>query len=192
MKAQYQKEAKKADLNPVMWNKAADDWAATAWYTLADGTKAIKKFTYGMTRASLQDGPGANAMWNITNVTRSDRRYLYTTDMWAKAMSMDKDVISYIKQNGKQSGSILHPYYGNGTDEDISKNVNMLLGLNAKSDADAYKKHFVHGLAPWSGCPGCTWSRQPCRTTRQESLHGNRLYKLSPSVMEDRKRQLLG
>ena len=150
MKAQYQKEAKKADLNPAMWNKVADDWAATAWYTLADGTKAIKKFTYGMTRASLQDGPGANAMWNITNVTRSDRRYLYTTDMWAKAMSMDKDVISYIKRNGKQSGSILHPYYGNGTDEDISKNVNMLLGLNAKSDADAYKKHFVDN-GPFAG-----------------------------------------
>jgi hypothetical protein len=62
---------------------------STAWYTLADGTKKVKKFTYAMTRASLQDGPGANAIWNITNVTRSDRHYLYTTPAWAKYQSED-------------------------------------------------------------------------------------------------------
>lgn len=53
MKKVYQEEAKYVDLNPGMWDKAANDWASTAWYTLADGTKRVKKFTYAMTRASL-------------------------------------------------------------------------------------------------------------------------------------------
>ena len=57
-------------LNPNIWDAEAGDWATGAWYTLADGTKAVKKFTYAMTRASLQDGAGANAIWNITNVSR--------------------------------------------------------------------------------------------------------------------------
>ncbi len=39
--------------------------------------KAIRRFTYALRRACLQDGPGANAIWNITNVTRPDRRYHY-------------------------------------------------------------------------------------------------------------------
>ena len=93
MKAQYQQEASHGvQLNPAIWDTANNDWASTAWYTLADGTKMIKKFTYAMTRASLQDGAGANAIWNITNVSRSDRPKLYTTAAWAQAMSEDADV----------------------------------------------------------------------------------------------------
>ena len=71
----------------------------------------IKRFTYAMTRGSLQDGAGSNAIWNITNVTRSDRHFLYTTPAWAKAQSEDKEVISYIKEHGESPLSILHPYY---------------------------------------------------------------------------------
>lgn len=52
-----------------------------------------------MTRGSLQDGPGANAIWNITNVTRQDRPCLYTTTPWAKAMSENTDVIAAIKKD---------------------------------------------------------------------------------------------
>ena len=96
MKAQYQQEASHGvQLNPAIWDTANNDWASTAWYTLADGTKQVKKFTYAMTRASLQDGAGANAIWNITNVSRSDRPKLYTTAAWAQAMSEDADVIAH-------------------------------------------------------------------------------------------------
>ena len=45
LKKQYQEEAKYIELNPSMWDKAANDWASTAYYTnwtspgaLADGT----------------------------------------------------------------------------------------------------------------------------------------------------------
>lgn len=144
MKAQYASEASHGvKLNPGMWDAAANDWASSAWYTLADGTKRIKKFTYAMTRASLQDGAGANAMWNITNVTRSDRHYLYTTKAWAKAMSENKDVIAAIKAEGASEKSLLHPYYADGTDEGIAERVELLLGLNSKADAPVYEKYFT-------------------------------------------------
>ncbi len=152
MKAQYQKEAAVGvELNENMWNKAANDWASSAWYSLADGTKKIKKFTYAMTRASLQDGPGANAIWNITNVTRSDRHYLYTTPAWAKAMSEDADVISYIKANGESETSILHPYYADGTETGIATRINEILGGQPNhSNTDAFEKYLWKG-APYNG-----------------------------------------
>ena len=159
MKAEYQRQAESAKkrgkdvkeaLNPAMWDGDANDWASTAWYKLADGTMAIKKFTYAMTRASLQDGAGSNAIWNITNVTRSDRHYLYTSKQWAKAMSEDESVISYIKEHGASATSLLYPYYADGTDEGIRERVNMLLGLNSAADAPTFKKYFVDG-APFNG-----------------------------------------
>lgn len=121
IKAQYAHEAKFAELNPKFWDKDKNELASGAWYTLADGTKALKRFTYALTRASLQDGPGANAIWNITNVSRSDRPKLYTTDAWAEAMSREPSVISAIKAD---PGS---PYYADGTDEGIAKALRVLL-----------------------------------------------------------------
>jgi CxxC motif-containing protein (DUF1111 family) len=56
----------------------------------ADGTAHPGRFTYGLTRGTLQNGPGANAIWNITNVTRSDRAKHYITDAYAKAMSQNE------------------------------------------------------------------------------------------------------
>ena len=132
---QYRKEAAHATLNPAFWDKDANDFAAGAWYgydrlgpgRFADGTpaeagtKLLKRFTYAMTRASLQDGAGANAIWNITNVSRSDRPYLYTTKAWAKAMSQNPDVIAAIKQDPSS------PYYADGTDQGIQEAVLNLL-----------------------------------------------------------------
>lgn len=146
IEAQYRKEAKyfamahgvdsvKYFLNPSFWDAPADGFAASAFYTkwgsdgfLADGTaakngqyKALKRFTYALTRASLQDGPGANAVWNITNVSRPDRPYLYTTNAWAKAMSEDPEVIAKIKADPTS------PYYGDGTEDSIKACVYNLL-----------------------------------------------------------------
>lgn len=121
LREQYRKEAKYVELNPSMWDKEADDFAASAWYTLADGTKAVKRFTYALTRASLQDGAGANAIWNITNVTRSDRPKLYTTTAWADAMAGTPSVIAAIKEDPTS------PYFADGTDDGISDAVRNLL-----------------------------------------------------------------
>ena len=141
LKAQYQKTAayfKNAGMNvsdyvnPNFWDAAANDWAAGAWYTLADGNRRIKRFTYAMTRASLQDGAGANAMWNIPNVSRSDRPKLYTTAAWATAMSKNPDVIAKIKADPKS------PYYNDGTDEGIAAAVKTLLDPNTNQFDNAY------------------------------------------------------
>jgi hypothetical protein len=37
----------------------------------------VRRYTYAMSRGPILDAAGANAIWNITNVTRSDRRYEY-------------------------------------------------------------------------------------------------------------------
>ena len=121
LREQYRQEAKYVELNPSMWDKDANDFASTAWYTLADGQKAVKRFTYALTRASLQDGAGANAIWNITNVTRSDRPKLYTTTAWADKMAETPSVIEAIKNDP------LSPYFADGTDDGIADAVRNLL-----------------------------------------------------------------
>lgn len=57
-----------------------------------NGEQHPYRFTYALSRGALQDGPGANAIWNITNVTRSDRRYHYMTKAYAVTASQDPDV----------------------------------------------------------------------------------------------------
>ena len=151
MKKVYQEEAKHVELNPAMWDKANNDWASSAYYTLADGTKAIKKFTYAMTRASLQDGPGANAIWNITNVTRSDRHYLYITPAWGEYQANDPKVIAAIQKDGKSETSILHPYYADGTAEGIKARIKEIFGGKPNvSDKTAFEKYLWKG-APYNG-----------------------------------------
>ena len=137
-------------LNPSMWNAEHNAlqngvWnpKANAYYPVfgkdgisggvhADGTKfddktsdgnkrLIKRFTYALTRGSLQDGPGANAIWNITNVSRQDRPYLYTTTAWADKMAAEPKVIEAIKKDPTS------PYYADGTDEGIKNAVATLL-----------------------------------------------------------------
>ena len=57
-----------------------------------DGEQHPFRYTYALSRGALQDGPGANAIWNITNVTRSDRRYHYMTAAYAETASKDPEV----------------------------------------------------------------------------------------------------
>lgn len=151
IRAQYAREAayfKSAGLNvsdylnPAFWDAATNDLTAAAWYTTsagkyADGSDAtgarfVKRFTYALTRGTLQDGPGANAVWNITNVSRPDRHYLYSTQAWADAMSMNKDVIAKIKANPSS------PYYAD-TDEGIAEKVKNL--LSPKTDQFSNQWH---------------------------------------------------
>ena len=91
LKQEYLKQEQfGANLNPAIWQNG--DWASLYQ------NKWPKKFTYALSRGPLQDGPGANAIWNITNVTRSDRRYNYMTETYAKTASQDPDVQKYFYQ----------------------------------------------------------------------------------------------
>jgi hypothetical protein len=60
------------------------------------------RFTYLCTRATLDNGPGANALWNITNVTRPDRRYHYITDEYSKVTSADPEVQAALGQTQEE------------------------------------------------------------------------------------------
>ena len=75
--AQYAKEEAdgklKNGLNPAFYAGGFQ----TSGYYKNDQQWGPKRFTYALTRGPLQDAAGANAIWNITNVTRSDRRYHY-------------------------------------------------------------------------------------------------------------------
>ena len=60
-----------------------------------DGTPYVRRFTYAMSRGPLQDGAGANAVWNIPNVTRNNRRYHYLDlngKVYATCASIDPEV----------------------------------------------------------------------------------------------------
>lgn len=95
--AQYQKEEKDGYMQNG-FNQAfyADgQWQGMYSNSLqGDGTKYARRFTYALSRGPLQDAAGANAIWNITNVTRSDRRYHYldAAGTYAEYSSKDPDV----------------------------------------------------------------------------------------------------
>ena len=141
-----------------MWDKEANTFKASAYYSAPyndtgshHGTHGpLKRFTYAMTRGSLQDGAGANAIWNITNVTRSDRHWLYTTTAWAKAQSEDNEVISYIKEHGRSEASILHPYYADGTSEGIANRVYEILNTPTVAYKSTFEKYLLNS-SPYNG-----------------------------------------
>ena len=56
------------------------------------------RFTYALSRSTLQNGPGSNAIWNITNVTRPGRQYHYITEAYARAMSKNSNVQTSLGQ----------------------------------------------------------------------------------------------
>lgn len=142
--AAYAVKSGRQDLiNENFWDIAAADFAPGALYSLNEGkradgtfvpagTKAVKRFTYAMTRASLQDGAGANAIWNITNVSRPDRPYLYTTKAWATAMSETPSVIDAILADPTS------PYNMNGDREQTKEAVRTLLDPSTNQFANAY------------------------------------------------------
>ena len=79
LKAEYTKQERegflKNGLNPNIF--ANGDWVGQYANTAqgGDGTKYPYRYTYALSRGPLQDAAGANAFWNITNATRSDRRF---------------------------------------------------------------------------------------------------------------------
>lgn len=92
--AQYRKEENECymtnGLNPAFYSNGT--WQSMYTNTLqGDGTKYVRRFTYALSRGPLQDAAGANAIWNITNVTRSDRRYHYLDGAGTYALYSSKD-----------------------------------------------------------------------------------------------------
>ncbi len=119
--AQYQLEEKDGfmtnGLNPAFY--AGGIWNSMYANALqGDGTKYVRRFTYALSRGPLQDAAGANAIWNITNVTRSDRRYHYldAAGTYVRYSALDPDVQSGFEQYiSRIDPTHQHPSYWEGS-----------------------------------------------------------------------------
>ena len=132
IKEQYLVEEKVGvELNPAVF--ANGDWAGYYANTAqgGDGTPYVKRYTYALSRGPLQDGPGANAFWNITNANRSDRRmhYLDAAGTYAKYSSEDPEVQAGFREYISQiSTPEEHPEWFTESEKD-----NILNYLNSKT-----------------------------------------------------------
>lgn len=153
--AQYQKEEADGFL-PNGLNSAF--YAGGAWVSpykntvQGDGTPYARRFTYALSRGPLQDAAGANAIWNITNVTRSDRRYHYldAAGTYAEYSAKDPDVqAGFDDYLDKVDPSRKHPEWWTGPIEDRIKNYLLSKDLDPEMTDDEYTDLMVwhRGLA---------------------------------------------
>ena len=82
-----------------------------------DGTPYVRRYTYAMSRGPILDAAGSNAIWNITNVTRSDRRYNYLDlngRIYATYASKDPEVqAAFPAWISSRADSLTHPDWFN-------------------------------------------------------------------------------
>ena len=159
--AQWKKESdyfnsigKTDALNPAMWNQSTNTW--NSYYSnkvQGDGTQYVRRYTYALSRGPLLDGPGANAIWNITNVTRPDRRYHYLSldsKIYAQTSMEDPDVqAGFPEYINSIDPNKTHPSWHT---EDVKQNIYNYLtaqDLDVEMTAAQYKNFMIwhRGLA---------------------------------------------
>lgn len=150
--------------------------------TEADGTSHPGRYTYGQTRGTLQNGPGANAIWNITNVTRPDRRYHYITTEYARAMAQNTDVQAAL---GKDEETIYNELMSTElTPEMTSEEFDDLMvwhrGLAVPAARNLDDETVKRGREIFYSI-GCTACHRPTWTTGQDKyMPGNSNQKIWP------------
>ncbi len=137
--AQYAAEGKYVELNPEFWDNTAKKLKDDAYVQDAFGKKFIKRFNYDLLDGCLENDV---ALWDELNVLRSDIKHICSTEAWAKAMSENENVITYIQEHGKLAGSEMHPYYADGTREGIAKAVGYL--LSPSDDVNLYDNPYYN------------------------------------------------
>ena len=181
IRAQYVKEeAAGVALNPSIW--ANGNFVSYYTNTLqGDGTKYARRFTYALSRGPLQDAAGANAIWNITNVTRSDRHYHYMTAAYAKVASKDPDVqakfYSYFPEMNK-TGNVETDIYNylmgkdltpEMTDQEYIDLMAWHRGLAVPAARDVNSTEFQRGKQLFSEI-GCAYCHRPSWTTGDDII----------------------
>lgn len=140
-----------------------------------DGVKRHPgRFTYALSRSTLQNGPGANAIWNITNVTRPGRQYNYITEAYAKAMSKNKDVQIAL---GKNETEIFNELMSKDLPIEMSQQeyTDFMVwhrGLAVPAARNLNDKQVQQGRAKFYeiGCIGC---HKPSWTTGDDNYGGD-------------------
>ena len=175
LKAQYASEEKAgARLNPSIF--ANGEWVKTY-----GKTGHPLRYTYALSRGPLQDAAGANAIWNITNVTRSDRRYNYMTTTYARVASHDPDVqaefYKYFPEENK-TGDVEKDIYNYLTAKDLepemsdSEYTDFMIwhrGLAVPAARDLDDADVQRGKALFSEI-GCQYCHRPSWTTGNDNF----------------------
>lgn len=126
-----------AELNPEFWDTTTKRLKDEAYAEDYFGNRFVKRFNYDLLEGCLQNDV---ALWDELNVLRSDIKHICTTPAWAKAMSEDEEIISYIMKNGKDASSPIHPYYYDGTHDGIKEALAYL--LSPADDVDLYNNKY--------------------------------------------------
>ena len=152
--AQWKAESPYLTLNPSLWDQAADTWKSYYSNTLqGDGTKYVRRYTYALSRGPVLDGAGANAIWNITNVNRPDRRYHYLDlagKYYAEKSAKDPEVQAGFEEyiNRVDPGH-KHPEWHTGNLENDIRTYLTSKTLDAEMTTEQYKNLMIwhRGLA---------------------------------------------
>lgn len=144
----------------------------------SDGTAHPGRYTYGLTRGTLQNGPGANAIWNITNVTRSTRKYNYITEAYAIAMSQNENIQ---KELGKTEQEIFDDLMSKDlkpemTDEEYINFMVWHRGLAVPAARNLDKPNVKKGKELFNQI-GCAICHRPSWTTGDDEYSGDDLVK---------------
>ena len=176
LKAEYARQEKVGvPLNPAIF--ANGEWTKTY-----GSTKHPFRYTYALSRGPLQDAPGSNAIWNITNVTRSNRRYHYITATYAKVASQDADVqaefYTYFPERNI-TGNVEKDIYNYLMATDLEPEMNnedfknfMIWhrGLAVPAARDLDKPQVQKGKKLFTEM-GCTACHRPSWTTGDDVIH---------------------
>ncbi len=178
--AQYEKEANdgklKNGLNPAFW----DGGFQTSGYYKNDPQWGPKRFTYALTRGPIMDAAGANAIWNITNVTRSDRKYHYLdlaykaglagTSIYAEYASKDPEVqAEFGTQEEIRAYLESNTLPAEMTDEEFTQVMVWHRGLAVPAARNVTDPKVLKGKELFSQI-GCDYCHRPTWTTGQDEV----------------------
>ncbi len=187
--AQWVKESPYLTLNPAYFDQETNTW--TGYYSGLTGKKYVRRFTYAMSRGPVLDGAGANAIWNITNVTRSDRRYNYldlnysakaqTHSYYAETSSKDPDVQAEFYKyypEANITGNVETDIYNYLTRTDLKPEMSdddykaLMIwhrGLAVPAARDVDSKEFQQGKKLFTEL-GCAQCHRPSWTTGDDNI----------------------
>ena len=151
---QWKAESPYVTLNPSLWDQTTDTWKSYYSNSLqGNGTKYVRRYTYAMSRGPVLDGAGANAIWNITNVNRPDRRYHYLDlagKYYAEKSSQDSEVqAGFTEYINRIDPEQKHPEWHTGNLESDIKTYLTSKSLDAEMTTEQYKNLMIwhRGLA---------------------------------------------
>lgn len=190
--AYFNSVGKTDGLNPAMWNQSTGEWNSYYVNKTGDKKNYVRRYTYALSRGPLLDAAGANAIWNITNVNRPDRRSLYLSlegTIYAKSSMEDPDVqAGFPAYIAKIDPEKKHPTWHT---DDVKQNIynyltakdhdaemtqqqfkNFMIwhrGLAVPAARNTTTDKFKHGLKLFNEI-GCTSCHRPSWTTGDDHI----------------------